>query len=60
MPVRPITRTAQWRYDIDKQSIVRIVSPTGDDYCTVLGKTREIRIDRASVLVKKLNEGTLK
>lgn len=55
MPVPPINRNARWRYDITRTGEVIIVSPAGDDYAKVYGKTKDIRMDRAALMVRKLN-----
>lgn len=56
MPVHPLSHTAQWRYDKMRDGKVFLVSPAGDDYALIRGSSVEIRVDRASALVKSLNK----
>ena len=56
MPVAPINKTARWRYEKLRDGGIYLVSPAGDDYAKIFGKTLEDRMDRASKLVERLNK----
>lgn len=55
MPVTPITKTAKWRYD-NHHGTVYLINPCGEEDAKILGKTLEIRLDKASKLVRRLNK----
>ena len=52
----PITKTAKWKYDKMPDGRVFLISPLGDDYAVIQGKSLQDRLDRAALLVKKLNK----
>lgn len=56
MPVTPINKTARWKYDKLRDGRVFLVSPLGDDYAQIFGKSIEDKMDRASNLVERLNK----
>jgi hypothetical protein len=55
MPVAPINQNAKWKYEVTRTGEVIIISPTGDDYAKMYGKTKEDRMDRAATMIRKLN-----
>lgn len=59
MPISPINTNSHWRYDVDLKNTVRIISPTGQDYATVLGKNKDDRIEKAAQMVRILNKNRI-
>ena len=56
MPVTPITKTANWRYEKMPDGRVFIISPVGEDFMMMYGGTLQTRLDRAALVVRKLNK----
>ena len=56
MPVTPITIQSKWRSEKLPDGRVILINPIGDDVAQIYGGKLQDRLDRACLIVAKLNK----